>query len=460
MSNLTVKEMVERSREAQEVFATFTQEQVDRIALAICKLTFDHREDFSVRAVEETKLGFVENKVLKHVAVPTHTIKMLRGAKSIGLIDDDKVNCIKTYAKPVGVIACLTPSTGPTLTATMNAANALKGGNSIIIAPHPSAKNVSMYATNLMRDKIVELGGPADIVQCIAEPSMEATHELMTAADVVIATGGPAMVKSAYSSGKPSFGVGPGNVQVIFDEDFTDFEEAVAGIVMNRALDNGMLCTGEQTMFLPRNRAEEILNKFTDKNCYIIKDEKILDRIRDEIFVNGRINAKYAGRTAVEIAKMFDIPAAEGTPLLMAEYTKHADQELLSREILFPFTRFVVYDNFKDAVQMARENLMHEGAGHTASIYSNNDERIGYAGSQIPVGRLVVNQNGAAGSGGSEFNGLEPTMSLGCGSWGGNSISENLVYHHTINKTRVAYKIPGVQAWDLPDYAAAFDGVE
>ncbi|MDR2529368.1 MAG: aldehyde dehydrogenase family protein [Synergistaceae bacterium] len=440
MAQETISEMIEKSRKAQEIFAAFTQEQVDKIVLAVCETVYKNREALSREAVEETALGTYENKVFKHANVILACANFLKGKRSVGLLEDDKESGVMTFAKPMGVVGCVTPSTGPTATAVVNVAHALKGGNSIIVAPHPRAKKVSARCARLMREAIRSNGGPENLVQCIAEPTLQSTDELMKGADVVVATGGGAMVKAAYSSGRPSFGVGPGNVQTLFTEDFTDYDTAAQAIVKDRAYDNGILCTGEQALYLPKKTAPSILEAFQRAQGHILTDRGVVDRLRGQIFPNGAFLPSAAGLSATRIAEKFGLPNVPAdTKVLMAECFKYGKEEPLCQEVLFPFIRFFIYESFEDALHMAKNNLLMMGAGHTASIFSNDDAKIKRTGEELPVGRVMVNQATAASAGNTVNNGLEPTMSLGCGTWGNNSVSENLVYKHLINKTRVAY---------------------
>lgn len=445
MENKTyIDNLIENAKKAQNLLEDYNQEQTDALVKAIGKIIYDNRELLSQEAVDETGLGVLAGKVAKHDKITTSHWAFLKDKPSVGLIEVDETNGIYTYAKPVGVIACLTPSTNPTTTAVGNAMHALKCRNAVIVSPHPKAKNCTAHAVSLMNKAIVSLGGPENLIQSIEEPSLELTNELMSKVDVIVATGGSAMVKSAYSSGKPSYGVGPGNVQIIVDRDYDNYPLMVAQVMGSRLYDNGMPCTGEQALILPREKADEIIKMFEEKGAYMVTDPADIQKLREAIFMkgfNGPINVDIVGHPAAEVAKYANISVPEGTKLLMTKLDKYGRDEVLCREIMCPFIRCFVYDDFEDAINIAKTNLLMEGAGHSSGIYSNNDANIQLAGSQIPVARFMVGQANSNVAGNTFSNGLDPTISIGCGSWGNNSISENLTYKHLMNKTRISFII-------------------
>lgn len=439
-----IENLIENAKRAQKSLDNYTQEQVDALVRAIGKIVYDNAVLLSNEAIEETNLGVLSSKIAKHEKVTAYHWQYLKDKPSVGLIDVDEKNGIYTFAKPVGVVACLTPTTNPTTTAAGNAMCAIKSRNAVIVSPHPKAKKVTSHAVALMNEAIRTLGGPENLIQSIEEPSLDYTNELMQKSDVVIATGGSAMVKAAYSSGRPSYGVGPGNAQVIVDESFDDYPLMVAQVMASRVYDNGMPCTGEQTLIMPVEKSDEIIKAFVENDCYLITDDSDIQKLRELIFpkgFDGPINIDVVGRPAEEVAKKANIEVPEGTKLLMLELSKYGNEELLCREVMCPIVRCFTYKDFKDGVAMAKANLIMEGAGHSSTIYSNIKENIMYAGDQIPVGRLMVCQPNVNATGSTYINGLVPTISLGCGSWGNNSISENLTYKHLMNVTHVSYKI-------------------
>ncbi len=436
-----VELMMAKAKKAQKIIAEFNQQQIDAMVKAIGKTVYEHREILSREAVDETRLGLYENKVAKHISVPTGSWAYMRDKISVGVIDDDPVNHVITLAKPMGVVVSVTPSTNPTTTATQNCMMAIKSGNAVIVCPHPRAKACTSHCVELINSAIQSCGGPADLVQTCAEPSIELTGLMMAAADVVVATGGNGMVKAAYSCGKPSFGVGQGCVQAIIDPDYSDISRVVRNVIANRTFDNGMPCTGEQALYIPSGRESEILSAFQEAGAFIVTDEAALRRIRETTFVNGQVNRDIVGKTAVEYAAMMDIDVPAGTKLIMLSLEKCGIDEPLAREIMLPMVRYYIYDDFKDAVAWARANYEQEGAGHSAVVYSENDERILYAAQRLPVGRVLINQSGGGAAGNTSANGLNPTMSVGCGSWGNNTISENVTYRNLMNVTKIAYLI-------------------
>lgn len=436
---ITIETLVEASRQAQLSIEDYTQEEIDLVVKTLGKAIYDHAEILSQEAVEETDFGNVESKIGKHVNVTMLGWHFMKDKKSVGVIEEDIEKQLITIAKPMGVVASVTPSTNPTSTATHNAMSALKSKNSVIIAPHPKAKNCTLHAVKIMQDAIESVGAPRELVQAIEAPSIEMTNELMKQADIVVATGGFSMVKSAYSSGKPSYGVGQGNVQSFIDNT-ANIKEATQVIVGNRAADFGIPCTGDQTVYIPKSMKKEVLDAFENQGAFILEDEEKIQQLKEKVFVNGHQNLALTGKLPYDAVQLMglDIELPKETRVLMVEVNQEGPQEVLSKEILWPILRFRTYDDIYDAFEWGRTNLLMEGAGHTATLFSENEETIIRAGERLPVGRMMINQGGGAGSGSRYNNGLDPTISLGCGSWGNNSISENLTYRHLMNVTKVS----------------------
>ena len=439
MTDHVIKELVATSKKAQLQIEDYSQSQIDQCVKAIGKAIYDHAEILATEAHNETGFGNIPSKINKHTGITTVMWDYLKNQKSVGVLEEDPINQVVTLAKPMGVVASITPSTNPTSTAIHNAMIALKSRNSIVIAPHPKAKNCTLHAVEIMQDALEKVGAPRDLILSVPNPSLEMTNALMEEADVVVATGGFGMVKSAYSSGRPSFGVGQGNVQSFLDTT-ADINYATETIITNRSADLGLPCTGEQTVYIPRHLEKEVLDSFSKNGAYVLTDETVIQKLREKVFVNNHQNLELTGKTpakAVEIMGLgIDVP--EETRLLVVKVDKHGEEEVLAKEILWPILRFRLYDDFDEALEWGRENLLMEGAGHTSTIYSTMDENIVKAGDRLPVGRVVVNQGGGAGSGARFNNGLDPTISLGCGSWGNNSISENLTHRHLMNITKVS----------------------
>jgi succinate-semialdehyde dehydrogenase len=436
-TNPQVQELVSRARVAQAAFESFSQEQVDAIVRGIGKYVYDNAEMLAKMAVEETGIGVYEDKILKNKGKSRIIWNNLKGKKSRGIIGEDAEANLVYVAKPVGVIAAVTPVTNPTVTPMCNAMFALKTGNAIVFAPHPKAEKSAELLTREFMKIVKAHGGPDDLVQTVRNGSVETTQELMKAVDVVVATGGGAMVKSAYSSGRPSLGVGAGNVPVIIDRD-ADLRDAAEKIVTGAGFDNGIICSHEQFVLTPAEKYDETVRSFqaTGKVWYT-DDEAQVQKLRDVVFPGGRLNKDVVGRTAREVGAMagIDVPASARIILLPARGA--GTEDVLAKEKLCPVVAIHPYETFEEAVAKARANLLVEGAGHSAALHSNTERHIRSAGVELPVSRLVVNQACALTAGGSLTNGLTPTTTLGCGSWGGNSISENLDYKHLMNVSRI-----------------------
>src|SRR5262245_22006490 len=346
-------------------------------------------------------------------------------------------------AKPMGVVGAVTPVTNPIVTPMCNAMFAIKTGNAVIFAPHPKAERCTEVLTNEFMKVVKANGGPDDLIQMVKNGSIETTQELMKVVDVVVATGGAAMVKSAYSSGKPSFGVGAGNVPVIIDGD-VDLKDAAGKIVMGASFDNGIICSHEQFVLVPEEKYDEAVESFESTGkVWFTEDEKQIQKFREVVFADGRLNKDVVGRSCREIGTMvgIDIPATVRVILLPAKGA--GTDDVLAKEKLCPVVAILPYKSFQEAVAKAKANLFVEGAGHSAAVHSNNESNIRYAGVELPVSRLVVNQTCSFTPRGSLTNGFAPTTTLGCGSWGGNSISENLDYKHLMNVSRIGKIIVG-----------------
>jgi succinate-semialdehyde dehydrogenase len=436
-TNTQIRELVTQAREAQAVFESFSQEQVDDIVKGIGKYVYDNADMLARMAVDETGIGVYEDKILKNKGKARVIWNNLKDKKSRGIIGEDAEANIVFVAKPMGVVGAVTPVTNPIVTPMCNAMFALKAGNAVIFAPHPKAEKCTDLLTREFMKVVKAHGGPDDLVQMVRNGSIEATQELMKVVDVVVATGGGAMVKSAYSSGRPSFGVGAGNVPVIIDRD-VNLKEAVDKIVAGASFDNGIICSHEQFVFTPEEQFDETVKSFEDTGkVWFTEDEDQVQRLRDIVFPGGRLNKDVVGRSPREIGVMagIDVPATARIILLPAKGAGVDD--VLAKEKLCPVVAILPYKTFEEAVENARANLIVEGAGHSAALHSNNEANIRAAGTELPVSRLVVNQACALTAGGSLTNGFAPTTTLGCGSWGGNSISENLDYKHLMNVSRI-----------------------
>ncbi|KGN73403.1 succinate-semialdehyde dehydrogenase [Porphyromonas macacae] len=434
---MEIKEMVELARKAQKIYQNhYDQKGVDEIVRTAAKAIYDNAEVLAREAVDETDMGVYEHKVAKNKNKSKGVWYNLHDKKSMGVLSIDERTGLIEIAKPIGVVAGITPMTNPVVTPMSKIIFALKTRNAIIIAPHPKAKKCSTHAVKLIQEAIAKFHVPEGMVQVVEEPSIEKTQELMAAADVVVATGGMGMVKAAYSSGKPSYGVGAGNVQVILDR-YIDFDDAAEKVITGRSFDNGIICSGEQSFIYHEKDKEEVFRAFRDHGAYICNDEEG-DKIRHAIFENGSIARDIVGKGVDVIARKAGFSVPEGTRVIVVEAKGIGHADLICKEKMCPVMAAFSYSNFEEALDIAKTNLFLEGNGHTAGIHSNNQANIIKAGTEISVSRIIVNAPCATTAGGSIQNGLAVTNTLGCGSWGNNSISENFTYKHLLNISRVA----------------------
>ena len=435
-----VGNLVEKARIAQRQYESFTQEQVDAIVKEIGKVVFDNAEKLARMAVDETGMGVYEDKVLKNRGKSQGIWSDLNGVKSVGIIERNEATGIMKVAKPIGVVAAVTPTTNPIVTPMCNAMFALKGRNSIIVAPHPRSKNCSSETVDLINEALKKYNAPENLIQIIREPSIPATTELMAQADIVVATGGAAMVKSAYSSGKPALGVGPGNVQVIIDKG-VDYEAAAEKVIAGRKFDNGIICSGEQSIIAPKDDYDAVMKAFESKGAYIISDAGDKQKFRDAIFEDGHIAGAAVGQSVQAIAGFAGVEVPADTKVIVIEGDGYGTDEILCKEKMCPVMVALKYDTFDDALHIAQSNLDVEGKGHSCAIHSDNIGNVEKAGVYLTISRLVVNQPSSTSAGGAITNGFMVTTTLGCGSWGNNSISENLNFRHLINVSQIGLNV-------------------
>ncbi len=431
-----LNEMILKSRDAQKQFEAFSQSQVDMIVREIGKVVYDNAEMLAEMAIEETRMGVYEHKVAKNRGKAKVIWNDLKEKKSVGEIFRDPVTNIVEIAKPIGVVGAVTPTTNPIVTPMCNAMFALKGRNSIVVAPHPRAKKCSAKTVELINERISKLGAPDGLIQIIEEPSIDKTNELMQLTDVVVATGGMGMVKAAYSSGKPAYGVGAGNVQVIVDRD-VDFIMTAQRIIDGRTFDNGIICSGEQSVIAHEDDFDAVMKAFEENGAYVVTCDEEKSKFRNTIFSGDHMNKDVVGQSTAKIAEMAGVEIPEGTRVIMLEADGIGEADILCKEKMCPVLSTFKYKTFEEAVQVAKTNLEIEGNGHSAAIHSNNLDNIKRVGEVLSVSRLVVNAPSATTAGGSFFNGFSPSTTLGCGSWGNNSISENFTYKHLLNISRI-----------------------
>ncbi len=438
---MTVDELVKRSKAAQAKFANATQEQADAAARAMCKVIYDNQVMLGTMAAEETRMGDIDHKIAKCRNKSSLIWHTLKGKKSVGIINRDDEKKIIEVAKPMGVVASVIPSTNPVVTPMSNAAFAFKTRNSIIFAPHPRAINLTKVVVELFRGELKKLGLPEDLALGLESVSIEGTNELMAKSDVIIATGGMAMVKSAYSSGKPAYGVGAGNVQAIVDTD-ADLEDAAKKVIIGRSFDNGLICLGEQTVFVQANQYDEFVKVMEASGAHYVSDEAEVNKVREGIFPDqGMMNRHIVGLNAVDAAKVIGIDVPDTTKVILVKGTKPGHGDVLNREKMVPVLTIIPYNTFEEGVEMMVENLEHEGKGHSVVVHTNTPAHAELVGLSCCVSRCVVNQPAGTTGGGSPTNGYGATTTLGCGSWGNNSFSGNLGYEHLMNITRIGYPL-------------------
>ena len=427
-------------KEAQKIFATFTQEQVDKIFKAAATAADKARIPLAKDAVEETGMGIVEDKVIKNHYAAEYVYNAYKNTRTCGVIEEDTAYGIKKIAEPIGLIAAVIPTTNPTSTAIFKTLIALKTRNAIIISPHPRAKKCTIEAAKVVLEAAVEAGAPEGIIGWIDVPSLDLTNQVMREADIILATGGPGMVKAAYSSGKPALGVGPGNTPVIID-DSADIRLAVNSIIHSKTFDNGMICASEQSVTVLESIYKEVKEEFLYRGCYFLKKDE-LDKVRKTIIINGALNAKIVGQKPVTIAALAGVKIPEDTKVLIGEVESVDLSEEFAHEKLSPVLAMYKSENFEDALAKAEKLIADGGYGHTSSIYINElteKEKLAEFEARMKTCRVLVNTPSSFGGIGDLYNfDLAPSLTLGCGSWGGNSVSENVGVKHLINIKTVA----------------------
>ncbi|MDY5731262.1 MAG: bifunctional acetaldehyde-CoA/alcohol dehydrogenase [Eubacteriales bacterium] len=435
-----LEQAIARVRAAQQVFATYTQEQVDKIFLAAASAANKARIPLAKMAVEETGMGVVEDKVIKNNYAAEYIYNAYKDTKTCGVIEEDKAFGTTKVAEPIGVIAAVIPTTNPTSTAIFKCLLALKTRNAIIISAHPRAKNSTMAAAKLVLDAAVAAGAPEGIIEWIDVPSLEMTNTVMKEADIILATGGPGMVKAAYSSGKPALGVGAGNTPAIID-DSADILLAVNSIILSKTFDNGMICASEQSVIVMESIYKEVKKEFAKRGCYFLNAEEC-EKVRKTIIINGALNAKIVGQPAAKIAELAGITVPEGSKILIGEVESVELSEEFAHEKLSPVLAMYKAKTFEEALDKADTLVADGGYGHTSSIYLNDvnaREKLQAFAARMKTCRILVNTPSSHGGIGDLYNfKLAPSLTLGCGSWGGNSVSENVGVKHLLNIKTVA----------------------
>lgn len=436
-----LEKLISRVKKAQKMYSTFSQEKVDKIFKAASLAANRARIPLAKITVEETGMGIVEDKVIKNHFASEYIYNKHKDAKTCGIISEDKVNGIKIVAEPLGVIAGVVPTTNPTSTAIFKALIALKTRNAIIFSPHPRARNCTIAAAKVILDAAVKAGAPADIIGWIDVPSVELSNALMKhpLIDAILATGGPGMVKAAYSSGKPALGVGSGNTPAVIDET-ADIKMAVSSILMSKTFDNGVICASEQAIVAVQDVYNAVKFELEYRGAYIL-NAKEKQKVAKTIIIDGQLNAKIVGQPAYKIAALSGIKVPESTKVLIGEVTDISEKEEFAHEKLSPVLALYKAKNFEDATQKALELVELGGAGHTSVLYTDErkQDRINIFAKKLPTGRILINSPSSHGAIGDLYNfRLEPSLTLGCGSWGGNSVSENVGVKHLLNYKTVA----------------------
>ncbi len=431
---------IQRTRKAQQVFAAYSQEQVDKIFLAAASAANKARVPLAKMAVEETGMGVVEDKVIKNNYAAEYIYNAYKDTKTCGVIEEDKAFGIKKVAEPIGVIAAVIPTTNPTSTAIFKCLIALKTRNAIIISPHPRAKNSTIAAAKLVLEAAVAAGAPEGIIDWIDVPSLEMTNTVMKEADIILATGGPGMVKAAYSSGKPALGVGAGNTPAIID-DSADILLAVNSIIHSKTFDNGMICASEQSVIVLESIYDAVKSEFAARGCYFL-DADETEKVRKTIIINGALNAKIVGQPAAKIAELAGVTVPVGTKILIGEVESVDISEEFAHEKLSPVLAMYKAKSFEDALDKAEQLVADGGYGHTSSVYLNattQTEKLDAFAARMKTCRILVNTPSSHGGIGDLYNfKLAPSLTLGCGSWGGNSVSDNVGVKHLVNIKTVA----------------------
>ncbi len=453
ITNEDLENLIERVKKAQKIYSDYTQEQVDVIFKAAALAANNARIPLAKMAVEETRMGIVEDKVIKNHFASEYIYNKYKDTKTCGIIEEDIANGIKKVAEPIGIIAGVIPTTNPTSTAIFKALLALKTRNAIIFSPHPRAKKVTVAAAKIILDAAVAAGAPDGIIGWIDEPSVEISNNLMKHADIdaILATGGPGMVKAAYSSGKPALGVGPGNTPAVIDET-ADIKMAVSSILLSKTFDNGVICASEQSIVAVDSVYDAVKKELQYRGAYLL-DENEKEKVAKIIIVDGKLNANIVGQSAYQIAQIAGINVPESAKVLVGEVTEISKEEPFTYEKLSPVLAFYGAKDFEDATQKAYDLVEFGGAGHTSVLYTDErkQDRIKYFANKLHTGRILINSPSSQGAIGDLYNfRLEPSLTLGCGSWGGNSTSENVGVKHLINVKTVAERRENMLWYRIP----------
>ena len=453
-SEETLLQNIKQIKSAQKKYSTYTQEQVDKIFKAVAMVANDHRIELAKMAQEETGMGIMEDKVIKNHFASEYIYNAYKNTKSCGIIEEDPAYGYARVADPIGIIAAIVPTTNPTSTVIFKVLLALKTRNGIIVSPHPRAKKCTIETAKLLLKAAVEAGAPEDIIGWIDEPSMALSGLVMKSCNIILATGGPAMVKAAYSSGKPAIGVGPGNTPAIIDKS-ADIKMAVSSIIHSKTFDNGMICASEQAVLVDSAIYKETKKEFVERGCYFVSEDEA-NKLRETMFNDGALNANIVGKSAHYIAELAGFKVPEKTKILIAELTDYnMANEKLAREKLSPVLACYKYDAFDDAIVNAKRLIKDGGYGHTSSLYINTEtepEKLFIYEDKMRTCRILINTPSSFGGIGDLYNfKMKPSLTLGCGTWGGNSVSENVGVKHLLNIKTVAIRRENMLWLRLPE---------
>ena len=450
--NMVIDNLVKKANIAMEEMMKLNQEEIDNIVQVMAKAGLENHIKLAKLAVEETKKGVFEDKVTKNIFATEYIYNDIKYKKTVGVIDENEEEGSMTVAEPIGIIAGVTPVTNPTSTTMFKSLIAIKGRNPIIFSFHPSAQNCSREAAQILRNAAIKAGAPKDCIQWIEEPSLQASNELMNhkGISIILATGGPGMVKSAYSSGKPALGVGPGNVPC-FIEKSADVDEAVNDLILSKTFDNGMICASEQAVIIEKVIYEKVINLMKKQKCYFVNSEE--KELLQNTLINSQtkyLNPDIVGQSAYTIAKMSGFEVEKDTKILVAEIKGVGEDYPLSKEKLSPVLACIKVEDYKEGIEKCVEMTEFGGIGHTAVIHSNDDKVILEFSKKVKTGRLLVNTPSSQGAIGGIYTTNTPSLTLGCGSMGNNSTTDNISAINLINTKKVTKRRVGMQWFKVP----------
>jgi succinate-semialdehyde dehydrogenase len=444
----TVEDMIHRARIAQAAWEQADQKRIDAVVREIGKTVYDNAESLARLTVEETQIGNYEDNLRQDKRKAGIIWQSLKGRKSVGIIKRDRRTGLVEIAKPVGVVAAILPMTIPVTNFMSNAMFSLKSRNAIIAAPHPKSVRTVATTMSMMLAALKKFDIPENLIQCLGHPSIDLTRELMSKADVIVATGGMPMVKSAYSSGKPAYGVGPGNVQCIIDRN-VEIEKVVPKIVDGRAFNNGLPCACEQAVMVHRDDFDAVLQSFVRHKAVFLDDRSTTRKLAEVLYMDGILNRDCMGISAPQLADKIGITVPKDTRILLVKADPKDTLEVLRKEKLCPVTLVYTYSKFEEAVEIAKSNILLQGRGHSVAIHSDDKKHIEALAMAIPVTRIIVNQCATTSAGGGFLNGFGATTTLGTGFWGNTALIGNLDFTNLLNYTKIGY--PPAAARELSD---------